>query len=145
MIRNKSSVFEGFALKCMVSCLFSILRIPRLKALKLVRTGCLVSLTRCTICEAQDFHFPGIPEIDGVCGQYTHKHCTYSAVQSVHNRGTHRTRLAQELHNIFVRLKRICHLVRTCLTLCCCLTCRLPRAHHLPQSLFPLPRHKNTA
>ena len=40
-----------------------------------------------------------------------HEHCTYSAVQSLHKRGTHRTRLAQELHNIFVRLKRICHLV----------------------------------
>ena len=44
------------------------------------------------------------------------------------------------LHNIFVRLKRICHLVRTCLTLCCSLTCRLPRAHHLPHSFFLLPR-----
>ena len=32
----------------------------------------------------------------------------------------------------------------TCLNLCCSLTCRLPRAHHLPYSLFPLPRHKNT-
>ena len=28
-------------------------------------------------------------------------------------------------------------------TLCCSLTCRLPRAHHLPQSLFLLPLHKN--
>ena len=42
-----------------------------------------------------------------------------SAVQSLHMRGTHRTRLAQEFHNIFVLLKRICHLVHTCLTLCC--------------------------
>ena len=40
------------------------------------------------------------------CTQYTHKHCTYSAEQSLHKRGTHRTRLAQELHSIFVRLKR---------------------------------------
>ena len=48
--------------------------------------------------------------------QYTHKHCTYNAVQSLHKRGMHRTRLAQELHNIFVRLKRVCHLVRTSLT-----------------------------
>ena len=31
--------------------------------------------------------------------------CTCGAVQSVHKRGTHRTRLAQELHDIFVRLK----------------------------------------
>ena len=46
--------------------------------------------------------------------------------------------------NIFVRLKRICYLVRTCLTLCCSRTCRLPRAHHLPHSLFLLPRHQNT-
>ena len=45
---------------------------------------------------------------------------------------------------IFVRLERICHLVRTCLTLCCSLTCRSPRAHHLPHSLFFSPRHKNT-
>ena len=29
-------------------------------------------------------------KIDGVCRQYTHKHCTYSAVQSLHKRGTHR-------------------------------------------------------
>ena len=85
-----------------------------------------------------------VQKIDGVCRQDTHSQHTYSAVQSVHKRGTHRTRLAQELHNIFVRLKRICHLVRTHLTLCCCLTCRLPRAHHLPHSLFPLPRHQNT-
>ena len=52
--------------------------------------------------------------------------------------------LGSRLHNIFVRLKRICHLVRTCLTLCCSLTCRLPRAHHLLHSLFLLPRHQNT-
>ena len=78
------------------------------------------------------------------CRQYTHKHCTYSAVQSLHKRVTHRTRLAQELHNIFVRLKRVCHLVRICLTLCCSFTCRAPRAHILPHSLFFLPRHQNT-
>ena len=34
------------------------------------------------------------------CRQYTHKYCTYSAVQPVHKRGTHRTRLAQELHGL---------------------------------------------
>ena len=45
---------------------------------------------------------------------------------------THRTRLAQELHDISVGLKRACHLVRTCLTFCCSCTCRAPRAHHLP-------------
>ena len=39
---------------------------------------------------------------------------------------------------ICVRLKRICHLVRSCLT------CRAPRAHFLPHSLFLLPRHQNT-
>ena len=38
------------------------------------------------------------------CRQYTHKHCTYSAEQSLHKRGTRRTRWAQELHNISVRL-----------------------------------------
>ena len=65
-------------------------------------------------------------------------------MQSVHKRTTHRTRLPRELHHIFVRLKRICNLVYTCLTLCCSLTCRLPRAHHLPHSLFLLPRHQNT-
>ena len=83
---------------------------------------------------------PSLPP-PSFCGQYTHKHCTSSAVQSIHKRGTHRTRLAQELHNIFVRLKRICHLVRTCLTLCCSRTCVVPRAHLLPHSLFLLPRH----
>ena len=66
------------------------------------------------------------------------------AIQSVHKRGTHRTRLAQELHNIFVRLKRISHLVCTCLTLCCSRTSLAPRAHLLPHSLFLLPRHQNT-
>ena len=40
----------------------------------------------------KEFH-----KIDGSCGQYTHEHYTYSAVQSLHQRGTHRTRLAQEL------------------------------------------------
>ena len=45
---------------------------------------------------------------------------------------------------IFVCLKRICHLVRTCLTVCCSLTCRAPRAHHLPDSPCLLPRHQNT-
>ena len=45
---------------------------------------------------------------------------------------------------IFVRRKRICHLVRTCLTFCCSLTCRSPRADLLPHSLFFLPRHQNT-
>ena len=32
----------------------------------------------------------------------------------------------------------------SCLTLCCSLTCRIPRAHHLLHWLFLLPRHKNT-
>ena len=32
----------------------------------------------------------------------------------------------------------------TCLTLCCSLTCRSPRAHLLSHSLFLLPRHQNT-
>ena len=45
---------------------------------------------------------------------------------------------------IFVRLKRLCHLVRTRLTLCCFRTCFVPRAHLLPHSLFLLPRHQNT-
>ena len=39
---------------------------------------------------------------------------------------------------------RLKSLVRTCLTLCCSLTFRLPRAHYLPHSLFLLPRHQNT-
>ena len=58
MILDKSSVFEASSLKCMVSFPFSVLRIPRLNALALVETGWLVSLTRCTICEATEFHFP---------------------------------------------------------------------------------------
>ena len=45
---------------------------------------------------------------------------------------------------IFVRLKRVCHLVSTCLTLCCSLTRRALRAHPLPHSLFLPPRHQNT-
>ena len=49
-----------------------------------------------------------------------------------------------ELHYIFVRLKRVCHLVRTCLTLCCSRTCLVPRAHLVPHSSFLPPRHQNT-
>ena len=46
---------------------------------------------------------------------------------------------------ICVRLKKDLFIwCRTCLTLCCSLTCRLPRAHHLPHSLFLPPLHKNT-
>ena len=45
---------------------------------------------------------------------------------------------------IFVRLKRICHLVCTSLIPVGWLTCRSPRAHQLPHSLFLVPRHKNT-
>ena len=41
-----------------------------------------------------------------------------------------------ELHYIFVRLKRVCHLVRTCLKLCCSVFCRAPRGHLLHHSLF---------
>ena len=62
------------------------------------------------------FRFPGKNSRNstGVCRQYTHKHCTYSKVQFVHKRGTQTTRLAQAITDcifIFVRLKRICHLV----------------------------------
>ena len=46
---------------------------------------------------------------------------------------------------IFARLKRNCHLVlHMPHLLLLTLTCRLPRAHHLPHSLFLLTRHKNT-
>ena len=72
------------------------------------------------------------------------------AVQFVHKRGTHITRLAQgsksmrDLHFIFVRLKMSLVIwCVACLIPDCCLTCFSPRAHHLPHSLF-LPRHKNT-
>ena len=45
----------------------------------------------------------------------------------------------------YVRLKRVCHLVRTCLTLCVAFALEVhPRAHLLPHSLFHLPRHQNT-
>ena len=61
------------------------------------------------------------------------------AVQSVHKRGTHTTRLAQVTR---IAVSSLC--ASTCLTLCCSLTCRAPRAPHLPHSLFLLPPHKNT-
>ena len=57
MIRNKSSVFEASALKCMVSFPFSVLRIPQLNALALVKTGWHLSLNRCTIWDATESHF----------------------------------------------------------------------------------------
>ena len=67
------------------------------------------------------------------------------AVQSVHKRGTHRTRLAQGLQcRLCAPEKESVIWCRTCLTLRCSLTCREPRAHHLPHSLFLLPRHQNT-
>ena len=67
------------------------------------------------------------------------------AVQFVHKRGTHITRLAQvtRIAVIFALQKSLVVWWCTCLTLIGCLTCRLPRAHHLPHSLFLL-RHKNT-
>ena len=84
-------------------------------------------------------------------GQNTHKHRTYSAVQPVHKRGTHITRLAQgpaRLKNcsvIFVRLKIVLSSgVLHMSIIGCCLTCRAPRAHLLPHALFLLPRHRNT-
>ena len=80
------------------------------------------------------------------CGQDTdsqHTSVQYSLFKSAER--TPRAWLkAQELHNIFVRLERICHLVCTCLILCCSLTCRSLRAPHLPNSLFLPPRYKNT-
>ena len=87
-------------------------------------------------------------KIDGSgCRQHTHKHCTCSAVQvsaqarnASHALGSSHT----DCSVTFLRLKRVCHLVSTCLTLCCSLTCRVPRAHLLPRSLFLLPRHQNT-
>ena len=48
------------------------------------------------------------------------------------------------LHFILVRLKGICHLVWSMSHPCCWLTCRSPRAHHLPHSLFLLPLHTRT-
>ena len=57
MIWNKISVFEASALKCMYSFPFSILRIPRLNALALVKTGWPVSFNRCTIWDATESHF----------------------------------------------------------------------------------------
>ena len=85
-----------------------------------------------------------LQKIDGECNQDTHSQHTSVQYSLFTSAGTHRTRLAQELHNFFLRLKRICHLVRTCLTLSCSLTWRLPRAHRLPHSLFLLPRQQNT-
>ena len=49
MIRNKSSVFEASALKCLVALLFFFFRITRLKALILLCTGWPVCLNRSTI------------------------------------------------------------------------------------------------
>ena len=65
------------------------------------------------------------------------------AVQFVHKRGTHTTRLAQELH-CHLRAPEN-HLVIWCVPclILGCLTCLSPRALHLPHSLLLL-RHKNT-
>ena len=62
-------------------------------------------------------HFRSARLLLGKTVDSTPTHCTYSEVQSVHKRGTHLTRLAQgparvkDCSDIFVRLKRVCHLV----------------------------------
>ena len=84
-------------------------------------------------------------KIDGVLqtGHPLTKHI--SSVQSVHKRGTHTTRWAQ-----VTRIAMSSWCAKTSVViwcdpcLCCSLTCRSPRAHHLPHSLFLVPRHKNT-
>ena len=59
-------------------------------------------------------------------------------------RNAHTTRLAQELHcHLCAPEKNLIIWCVPCLILGC-LTCRAPRAHHLPHSLFLLPRHRNT-
>ena len=68
--------------------------------------------------------------------------------QSVHKRGTHTTRLAQVTRIAVSALcawKESSHLVsHMSHPLLLSPTCRSLRAHHLPHSLFLLPRHKNT-
>ena len=79
------------------------------------------------------------------CRQDTHSQHTYVQYSSQARNASHALGSSHTgCSVIFVRLKRICHLVCTCLTRCCFLTCRLPRARPLPHSLFLLPRHKNT-
>ena len=58
MIRNKSSVFDESALKCMVSLFCFFFRIPRLNALIPLNIGWPVSTNGCTINEATESHFP---------------------------------------------------------------------------------------
>ena len=61
------------------------------------------------------------------------------AVQSVHKRGTHRALGSShtDCSVIFVRLKRVRHLVRTCLTLYCSLTSTLSSSFSLPSTTTP--------
>ena len=69
------------------------------------------------------------------------------AVQSFHKRGTNTTRLAQVITGCTSFLsawKESITWCCTCLFFCCSVTCRLPRAHHFPHSLFLLPLHVNT-
>ena len=53
MIRSKSSTFEASAVKCMVSLVFLLFRIPRLRGLILAK---IESSNRCCICAAMEFH-----------------------------------------------------------------------------------------
>ena len=62
MILNKSSEFVDSALKCMELFPLIIRRIPRFKALILVKTRCMVSLKFFTIFAAMEFHFPSGPK-----------------------------------------------------------------------------------
>ena len=75
--------------------------------------------------------------------QYTHKHCTLQR-STVSSQARKAHAWLRNCIVLLVRLKRICRLVRTSLTLCCSFTCRAPRAHLLPHSLFLLPRHQKT-
>ena len=47
-------------------------------------------------------------------------------------------------HDSRIAASSLCTWKESCLTLCCSLTCRAPRAHLLPHSIFLLPRHQNT-
>ena len=81
-----------------------------------------------------------IQKVDGVCGQDTHSQHTSvqcSLLTSAERIG--RAWLKSCITFLCARKESVIWTGHV--TLCCSLTCCTPRAHHLPHSLFLLPRH----
>ena len=87
------------------------------------------------------------PNSPMICRQDTHSQYTSVQYSLFTSGGTNTTRFAQVITDCISSLcawKESVIWCCTCLPLCCSLTCRIPRAYHLPHSLFLLPQYENT-